>query len=231
MRKDLKVIGAGFGRTGTLSIRYALEELGYKPCYHMKAALTRPWHIPFWLKAIDGKKVNWKRFFRNYRATIDWPACEFYKDLMEVYPDARVILNVRDAEEWYDSSLKTIYHIQSYFPWWFPKIFVKMQEKLIWQGRFRGRFEDKEFAINNYLEHIKEVKAHVPAEKLLIYEVTEGWGPLCRFLGTEIPDKPFPHYHETRAYMNYIRRVKIGGYFTVLLILISVIAYLLIYFV
>jgi hypothetical protein len=227
MGKKLKIIGAGFGRTGTLSIRYALEELGYKPCYHMKVALTRPWHIPFWLRAIDGKEVNWKRFFRKYQATIDWPACEFYKELMEEYPEAKVILNVRDPEEWYDSSYKTIYRIQSYFPWWFPKIFVKMQEKLIWQGRFEGKFEDREFAIDNFIRHIEEVKKHVPEGKLLVYNVRDGWGPLCHFLQVEEPHKPFPHHHEQKEYLRYIRNVKIGAYLALMLIMAGLLTALL----
>ena len=224
MRKEIKVIGAGFGRTGTLSIRYALEELGYKPCYHMKAALTRPWHIPFWLRAIKGKKVNWRLFFRKYRATIDWPACEFYKQLMEEYPDAKVILNVRDPQEWYDSSYKTIYRIQNYFPWWFPKIFVKMQQKLIWEGRFEGRFEDRDFAIGNFIRHIEEVKEHVPEDKLLIYDVKDGWGPLCRFMQAEEPQKPFPHHHEQKEYLRYIRNVKIGAYLGLIIIAAGVLS-------
>ena len=226
-KRQIRVIGAGFGRTGTLSIRHALEDLGYGPCYHMKAALTRPWHIPFWLRATDGKKVNWKRFFRNYRATIDWPACEFYKELMAEFPEAKVILNIRDAEEWYDSAYKTIYRLQTYFPWWFPKIFVLIQERLIFRKRFQGRFEERDFVINNYLGHIQEVKAYVPAEKLLVYEVTEGWEPLCRFLEVPVPDRPFPHYHETRAYISYIRKVKIAAYTAVILILLGMISVLL----
>jgi hypothetical protein len=223
----LKVIGAGFGRTGTMSVRHALEELGYGPCYHMKVALTRPWHIPFWLGAIDGKKVRWKRFFRKYRATVDWPACEFYRELMQEYPGAKVILNVRDAGEWYESSLRTIYRIQRYFPWWFPKIFVRMQEKLIWQGRFEGRFEDRKFAIGNFLMHVEEVKSYVPAEKLLVYDVKQGWGPLCAFLGVPEPDRPFPHHHETDEYLRYIRRVKAGMNVLGALVIVLVLAALL----
>jgi len=204
----MKIIGAGFGRTGTLSIKYALEQLCYGPCYHMKTALTRPWQIHFWLKAIDGRNVNWKRFFRRFNATIDWPASEFYKELMGVYPDAKIILNVRDPEEWYESSLKTIYRIQTFFPWWFPGYFMKMQEKLIWKGRFKGRFMDRDFAIENFKKHVEEVKAYVPADKLLVYDVKDGWEPLCTFLDVDIPNDPFPHYHDTESYMKHIKNVK-----------------------
>ena len=218
----LKVIGAGFGRTGTLSIKYALEQLGFGPCYHMKVALTRPWHIPFWIKATDRKNVNWKKFFRKYKATVDWPSSEFYKELMEVYPDAKIILNTRAPEVWYESSLKTIYRIQDLLPWWFPKYFFRMQEKLIWQGRFKGRFEDKLFAINNFISHIDEVKKHVPVDRLLVYDVSQGWEPLCNFLGVEPPKSPFPHYHDTSAYLNYIKQLKLGANITLISLILAI---------
>jgi hypothetical protein len=105
--------------------------------------------------------------------------------------------------------LKTIYRIQDFFPWWFPKYFVLMQERLVWHNRFRGEFEDREKAINIYLEHIEEVKRVVPPEKLLVYDVNDGWEPLCRFLKVSLPDKPFPHLNETRDYLNYINNVRI----------------------
>jgi hypothetical protein len=205
----MKIIGAGFGRTGTLSLKHALEELGFGPCYHMKTALTRPWHIPFWLNAERKSARQWRKFFRNYQATVDWPASEFYKELTEVWPEAKVILTYRDPESWYQSCLKTIYRMQNYFPWWFPKIFVKLQDKHIWQGRFQGRFEERDFAISNYLAHIEEVKKLVPPEKLLVYDVRQGWEPLCDFLNIPVPDQDFPHLHDTDAYLSYIRKVKV----------------------
>jgi len=205
----MKIIGAGFGRTGTLSIKHALEELGFGPCYHMKTALTRPWHIPFWMKAERKSPRQWRRFFRHYNATVDWPASEFYEDLINIWPDAKVLLTIRDPESWYDSSRETIYRIQTYFPWWFPKLFVRLQEKHIWQGRFKGQFEDKKFAIDNFINHIEEVKKIVPSEKLLVYDIRQGWEPLCRFLEVPVPQKPFPDLHDKESYLGYIRRVKI----------------------
>jgi hypothetical protein len=220
----MKIIGAGFGRTGTLSVKTAIEELGYGPCYHMKTALTRPWHIPFWIHAEKKTSKQWQRFFRNYNATVDWPASEFYKELMQAWPQAKVILTVRDPERWYESALKTIYRIQQDFPWWFPNFFFKLQEKHIWQGRFEGRFEDRDFAIQNFNQYIEEVKSYVPKENLLVFNVKDGWGPLCDYLNVPVPDKPFPHLHDKDTYLKYIRTVKTGFIIAgagILLILVS----------
>ena len=195
-----------------MSIKAALEILGYRPCYHMKTVLTRPWQILFWMKAGRNTPPDWIRFFRRYRATIDWPSCEYYKELMEAYPDAIVLLNTRNPGEWYDSTYKTIYRVQTMFPPWM-RFFVTMQEKLIWKGRFNDQFEDREKAIKNYLDHHEEVMKHVPPGRLLVYDVKEGWGPLCRFLGVSIPDIPFPHLNETRDYLRYIRIVRFFGWF------------------
>ncbi len=204
-KNQLKIIGAGFGRTGTLSIKAALEELGFGPCYHMKVALFRPWHILFWLRAIHKKKVNWKRFFRKYNSVVDWPACEFYKELSEIYPEALILLNVRDAETWYDSSLKTIYRIQKIWPSWYPRVLTRMQNELIFQGRFDGQFENRDKAIKNFKNHIQEVKQKIPEERLLVFDVKEGWEPLCKFLGVPVPEnREFPHLNETSEYTKYI---------------------------
>ena len=206
---QLKIIGAGFGRTGTLSIRKALVELGFGPCYHMKVALYHPWHILFWLRAIHGKKVNWRGFFRRYNSVVDWPACEFYEELMKEYPDALILLNVRDPEKWYDSSLKTIYRIQNIWPRWYPRVLTRMQDELIFQGRFEGQFENREKTIANFRQHIEEVKHNVPPEKLLVFDVKEGWGPLCKFLGVAVPPgKEFPHLNETAEYTKSIYLIR-----------------------
>ena len=105
----LDVIGAGFGRTGTMSLKVALEELGFGPCYHMSEVFAHPEHVELWRAAAQGKEVDWEQIFGGYRATVDWPACSFYGELMEKYPDAKVILTVRDPQRWYESAYNTIY--------------------------------------------------------------------------------------------------------------------------
>ena len=106
---NLEVIGAGFGRTGTMSLKVALEELGFGPCYHMREVFEHPEHIELWRAAMRGDPVDWERVLGDYRATVDWPGCTFYGELLERNPDAKVILTVRDPQRWYESVRDTIY--------------------------------------------------------------------------------------------------------------------------
>ncbi len=210
----LKVIGAGFGRTGTLSMKAALEELGFGPCYHMTEVFNNPEHIASWVAATEGKPVDWKDFLKNYQATVDWPACTFYAELMRANPDAKVLLTVRNPESWYESVSSTIYPISrrvigSPFIGLIARLLFpdrlkvgRMINALIWQQTFDGKFEDKEYALAVFQRHIEEVKKNVPPEKLLVYDVKQGWEPLCAFLGVEVPrDKPFPHLNERANFL------------------------------
>ena len=195
--KQLQVIGAGFGRSGTMSLRRALHLLGYDPCYHMQVTLMHYSHMKFWVRAKAGEPVDYERLLRRYKATVDWPACEFYRDLMVAFPDAKVLLNVRDPEEWYDSMLDTIWAIQPVFPWWFPKVVRQMHDDIIWKSRFNGEFVDRAKAIDVYKAHLEEVRRTVPPERLLVFNVNEGWRPLCDFLGKPVPEKiPFPYLND-----------------------------------
>ena len=192
----LKVIGAGFGRTGTLSVKNALEELGFRPCYHMTTLFERPDAAEQWQAIVAGRTpADWNTIFAGYQATVDWQACAYYKELMQVYPEAKVLLTVRDPEQWYESVLCTIYQV-SHSP--LPHSpHVQMINTLIWEGTFDGKFEDKDYAIAVFHRHTEEVKRHVPPEKLLVYNVKEGWGPLCTFLEVEVPeDMPFPRLND-----------------------------------
>src|SRR5512133_1651683 len=206
----MKLIGAGFGRTGTMSLKSALEQLGYGPCYHMKITLKRYHHMRFFMRAWHKKDVNWEKFFRRYNSVVDWPTCSFYKDLMNVYPDARILLNVREPEQWYDSMKETIYTIVPAFPWWFPRIMRTMHDEIIWNGNLKGVFEDREKAIEVYREYMEEVKKTVPADRLLVYNVKEGWKPLCDFLGVPVPEgKAFPHINERKSFKRLILLLKV----------------------
>lgn len=205
----MKILGAGFGRTGTMSLKAALEELGYGPCYHMVEVFENPAHIELWDAAAQGEPVDWKKLFSGYQAAVDWPAAAFYKELMEVYPEAKVLLTVRDPEKWYESTKNTIYSgprqvsTRISTPVGRPP---QMIEKLIWEGTFGGNFEDRHYAIEVFKHHNKEVKEYVPSERLLVYEVQEGWGPLCEFLGVRAPkDQPFPHLNDTESFLSMMR--------------------------
>ncbi len=192
----LEVIGAGFGRTGTTSLKHALEILGY-PCYHMEevAKHNERGHVQFWYEKYTGESARpYDEIFAHYRATVDFPACTYYRELMEVYPDARVLLSVRDSEGWwksFEALLKTNYTMRYFFfippVRRFYKLVLRLQDKV-----FDGPL-DKARYIKRYESHNAEVQATVPPEKLLVWNVKEGWEPLCEWLGEPVPDLPFPH--------------------------------------
>lgn len=201
---SLQVIGAGFGRSGTTSLRAALGILGFAPCYHMRVALTRYGHMGFWIRAKAGEPVDYRKLLRGYRATLDWPACDFYRELMAVYPDAKVLLNVRDPDAWYDSMVGTIWAIQKVFPRWLPRNVWKIHDDILWNSRFHGEFTNRAAAIEAYRAHLDEVRRNVPADRLLEFDVREGWEPLCRFLGRPVPDGvPFPRLND-RVYFQRV---------------------------
>lgn len=211
----IEVIGAGLGRTGTLSLKAALEELGFSRCYHMVEVLAQMEHARVWDAAARGEAVDWDRLFEGYRATVDWPGCSFYRELMQRYPEAKVILTVRDPERWYDSARQTIYSVRDAFPAWtrwvFPRmrVFRRMTERVIWDGVFRGRFEDRAAAIEAFNRHNEQVRRDVPADRLLVYEVGQGWGSLCAFLGVPVPEgKPFPHLNDA---VEFRQRIEHGA--------------------
>lgn len=211
----MKVIGAGLGRTGTKSLQAALEQLGLGPCYHMHEVYEHPEHGPTWMAAIEGKPVDWASFLREYESCVDFPACSFYKEMMVAFPDAKVLLSVRDPERWYESCIETIHAFASVWPTrWFgpflPKLgaVYRVSTSLIWKKLFEDRFRDRDFAIRRFREHSEEVIRHVPAERLLVFDVKQGWGPLCEFLGVPVPSTPFPHLNDTADFKKMIRKVQ-----------------------
>ena len=222
----LKVIGAGFGRTGTMSLYTALNQLGM-PCYHMYEVIKNPknkHHLAFWQKVAHtppGTQHDWETVFANYTAAVDNPASCVWRELMVAYPDAKVILTVhpRGAGTWYESTIDTIYFTENV--WQFKVIefltpfgrkFGDMSRNLIW-GRFlKGTMDDRQKAIARYEEHIAEVKAAVPPGKLLVYSVAEGWKPLCDFLGVPVPGTPFPNVNDRDEIKKEIRKIMMGSY-------------------
>ena len=206
----MDVIGAGFGRTGTLSLKVALEVLGFGPCYHMTEVFEHPEHVPLWQAAAEGTLPDWAHLFAGYKATVDWPGCSFYEALLRAYPAARVLLTVRDPGRWYESVASTIYAasrgaIGGGAPGAEPppgrEAFGRMIETLIWQGTFGGRFEDREQAIAVFERHNRAVQERVPAGRLLVFDVAQGWDPLCRFLGVDVPaGQPFPHLNDRASF-------------------------------
>ena len=186
----LKVIGAGLGRTGTLSLKLALEALGIGRCYHMIEVFGIPDAPGLWIRAADGEEV-WDSIFDGFSATVDYPSAPFYESLARYYPQAKVILTVRDPDRWFESTQNTIFKdIEQMFEnSTDPR--AQMIRRIV-VGDFDGRIHDRDHATQVFRAHNERVKNAIPAERLLVYEVSEGWDPLCRFLGLPVPAIPFP---------------------------------------
>ena len=222
----LKIIGAGFGRTGTWSTYVALNRLGF-PCYHMKEVLLNKEnasHLGFWRRVADappGTPQDWERVFAKYTATVDNPGCCVWRELLAAYPDAKVLLTLHPngAEAWYESTIETIYFTERLWQWkvleWFTPFgrkFGAMSRRLIWQRTLHGTMADRGRAIERYWAHVEEVKAAVALDRLLGFQVTEGWAPLCAFLGVPVPDEPFPNVNDRVSVQKTIQGVMRGGY-------------------
>lgn len=222
----LKVIGAGYGRTGTMSLYTALNQLGL-PCYHMFEVLqnkANKEHLPFWNTVAEepaGKQHDWNTVFANYAAAVDNPACCVWRELHAAYPAAKVVLTLhpRGPEAWYESTMDTIYFTEN--RWQFkllaafvPKLrkFGNMNNKLFWQRNHRGTMGNKAAAIQRYADHIEEVKAAIPADRLLIFTVDQGWSPLCNLLGMPVPNTPFPNVNDRKEIKGFIAAMTKGAY-------------------
>ncbi len=189
---SLKVVGAGLGRTGTHSLKIGLEKLLGEPCYHMLEIFNNPTHVGLWHDAALGKPVNWDELFTGYGAAVDWPASAFWPELSSIYPDALIVLSVRDAEAWWDSAKDTI----------FPRIggtgdseerkrWLEMVQAVL-GSRFTMDVQNKQACIDAFNKHNDNVKATAPANRLLIWQATDGYEPLAKALGVPVPDEPFP---------------------------------------
>ncbi|MFC6020910.1 sulfotransferase family protein [Plantactinospora solaniradicis] len=197
----LHVIGAGFGRTGTTSLKAALERLGLGPCHTMLDLFSHPEQIPLWLEAARGKPVNWTQVYAEYGSTVDWPGARFWREIAAAFPAAKIVLTARDPKAWYDSARSSIYAaaMEPLPASGADPVFASlwhMSREVVWDGVFDGRFDDREHAIRVYEENNRRVIEEVDADRLLVFEVTEGWKPLCEFLGVPIPDEPFPHAND-----------------------------------
>jgi hypothetical protein len=206
----LQVIGAGYGRTGTLTLKTALEMLGFGPCHHMVEVMGNPQQIGFWNRAAAGETVDWEELYAGYGSTVDWPGCSFYAELAEHYPDAKVILSTRDPNRWYESMSETILKgmaelgLEAEVPRDHPMYFGAV---LIAQRAFDFDYS-RENAVAAIERHNAEVRAKIPGERLLEFEVSQGWTPLCAFLGVPAPEEPFPRTNERENFGEHIETVK-----------------------
>ncbi|MDB5432748.1 MAG: hypothetical protein JWP35_3864 [Caulobacter sp.] len=200
----LKVIGAGLGRTGTLSLKLALEQLGLGRCYHMMEVFKNPDAPQQWLDAAEGRPVDWELVFDGYGASVDWPGAEFYAEHARLYPEAKVILSVRDADKWFDSTQATIFANPTYDG--MPPVWAAMARALI-GGKFDQRLSERQHCIDIYNRHNDEVRRTIPAERLLEFEAKQGWGPLCAFLGLPVPATPYPSVNSTEEFQGHVREL------------------------
>jgi len=186
----LRVIGAGCGRTGTASLKAALERLLGAPCYHMLEVFQHPEHAPLWHQAALGREPDWDELLRGYVAAVDWPAAAFWPELMQAWPDALVLLSVRDPEAWWASASETIFPSLDSNP--FATAEWKEMIAAMFQERWGADVSDREASIAAFNKHNAQVRATVPARRLLEWRATEGWEPICRALGLPVPAEPFP---------------------------------------
>jgi hypothetical protein len=190
---SLRVIGAGVGRTATMSLKLGLETLLGEPCYHMGEVFAHPDHIPVWHAAAKGQMPDWRDLFRGFAAAVDWPAAAFWPELIEAFPDAPVLLSVRDAEAWWKSAHNSIFPVTLAA----DDEWGRMCDDLL-SARFTAALDDREACIAAFNEHNARVRAGVPADRLIEWRPGDGWAPICRALDVAIPDEPFPHTNKSQ---------------------------------
>ncbi len=198
----LRVIGAGFGRTGTLSLKQALETLGVSKCYHMAEVAEHPSHVALWRAAWRGGEP-WDALFEGYAAAVDWPAAAFWPRLMQVYPEAKVVLTVRDADAWFASASRTIFKSMREG---LASDEGKLRERLVMareiiiDGTFGGDLADRGNAVAAYEANVARVHREVPPDRLVVFDPVDGWGPLCEALGVAEPRGPYPRINTSAEF-------------------------------
>ena len=195
------MVGAGLGRTGTHSLQLALQQLLGGPCYHMLEVIGHPEHVPIWHAAVRGEATpNWDELFADYVATVDWPACAFWRELADAYPDAPVLLSSRPSDGWWKSANATIFEIGRR-PLTDDPVFGPQGRMILDMfERFTPDWREEGAAKAAFESHNAEVRATIPADRLTEWHPGDGWEPLCTMLGVDVPDEPFPHVNTTEDF-------------------------------
>ncbi len=191
----LDIVGAALGRTGTNSLKLALEQLGFGPCHHMFEVRDNPEQLPYWQAAARGKLPDWDRVFADYASCVDWPSARYWREIAAHYPEAKVLLTLRDPERWFASVQATIYPSMASWPTREPghsRDISEMAYEIIVAQTFGGRLDERDHALAVYRAHEEEVRRTIAPERLLAYDVSQGWAPLCAFLEVPVPETPFP---------------------------------------
>jgi hypothetical protein len=198
---ELRIVGAGLGRTGTHSLKLALERLLGAPCYHMAEVFKRPDHIPAWHAAARGQPVDWRKLFDGYAAAVDWPASAFWPQIAETFPNAIILLSSRSADSWWKSASRTIFE---HFargaggPEPLPGWRAMMTE--LFANTFTPSYAEEAAAKAAFDLHNVDVRTRAPAARLVDWRAQDGWGPLCAALKIPIPDEPFPVSNTTEQF-------------------------------
>jgi hypothetical protein len=191
----LKVVGAGVGRTGTNSLKIALEQLLGEPCHHMFEIFADPAQISRWTDAIEGRPVDWSSMLTGYAALVDWPGASFWPELTAANPDALVLLSVRDPQSWYRSASNTIFQTFDNAP---PEVRPWLDAvRTLLRDRFSDQLGDPTAMIDAFERHNHAVRQAITSDRLLEWTPTDGWEPICERLGVEVPDDPFPRTNDT----------------------------------
>jgi hypothetical protein len=207
----LEVIGAGAGRTGTQSLKVALERLLDGPCYDMWDLMKNPHHVPVWERALTGEDVDWDLVFADHRATVDWTAASFYGELARTYPDAIVVLSVRDPDDWWRSVNRTVFEALRTEP---PDDDTPIAQALaparrftlkMLSQRFTADWSREDAAKEAFRRHNEDVRAAIPADRLVEWRPGDGWEPLCGALRVPVPAEPFPHVWTTDDFRSALR--------------------------
>jgi hypothetical protein len=191
----LKVIGSGFGRTGTMSMKLALEQLGFGPCHHMIEVVQNPAQPAVWKAVAAGEKVDWSEVFRGYNSQVDWPGAAVWRETSLAFPHAKVLHTERPEDVWWNSFTVTIgkfFNLLPNLPLP-PEIAdsFRTMKTLFIKEQF-GDPVERDRAIASYRRNNQMVRDTIPADRLLVFDITQGWGPLCRFLDVTEPETPFP---------------------------------------
>jgi len=208
----MKIIGCGFGRTGSMSMKIALEQLGFGPCHHMDEVIANPAEqLPYWLAASKGENVNWDDALKGYESCVDWPAAAYWPVLAEHFPDAKILLTTRTAESWHNSISQTIFKIMgdvmSASPGDEPNPFGEMLMHMILENTFKGDIADRDHCIDIFNKNVQTVEETFSGDKLFVYNIGDGWDGLCKWLDVPVPDTPFPRTNNQQEFFELAEKL------------------------
>jgi hypothetical protein len=198
----LRVVGSGLGRTGTKSMQSALNLLGVGPCHHMVEVFAHPESMQLWVDASEGKP-DWDLIFKDYQSMVDYPGAAYWRQIADHFPDAKVLHTVRDPDKWFDSTQATIFAPQGGARQDGQGLRERFFDSFV--GPLRNHLDDRAYMTDYFRRHTDAVKAAIPPERLLVFEVGEGWDRLCRFLGVPVPAEPYPSENSTADFQARVR--------------------------